>query len=105
MNLSNYFDHFFNFIAPALWLALWLPLLARLLMKSGSGRLSLPMQMLSQLVLATTALAVGLWFFGHDGKMATYLGMTLLCASGQWLMQRGWRAPVSGRVKTNRFGR
>lgn len=91
MNLSNYFDHFFNFIAPALWLALWLPLLARLLLKSGSALLSLHMQMLVQLIVATAALAAGLWFFGHDGKMASYLAMLLVCASLQWLMRRGWR--------------
>jgi hypothetical protein len=35
---------------------------------------------------------LGLWYFGHDGKMATYIGMVLLCASSQWLMQRDWRA-------------
>jgi hypothetical protein len=38
-----------------------------------------------------TALGLGLWFFGHDGKMASYTGMALLCASSQWLMLRGWK--------------
>jgi hypothetical protein len=37
-------------------------------------------------------LGCGLWFFGHDGKMVTYTGMALVCASTQWLMLRSWRS-------------
>jgi hypothetical protein len=33
----------------------------------------------------------GLWFFGHDGKMATYAALVLACASSQWWMLRAAR--------------
>ncbi len=36
-------------------------------------------------------LGIGLWVFGHDGKMLTYTGMALLSATSQWVMLRGWR--------------
>ena len=36
-------------------------------------------------------LALGLWFFGRDGKIATYSAMVLMCATSQWVMLRGWR--------------
>jgi hypothetical protein len=38
------------------------------------------------------ALAAGLWFFGRDGKMATYAAMVLVVATSQWLSGRAWRA-------------
>jgi hypothetical protein len=38
------------------------------------------------------ALVLGLWWFGNDGKMATFSAMVLVCATSQWLMLRGWRA-------------
>jgi hypothetical protein len=36
-------------------------------------------------------LFAGLWFFGHDGKMASYGAMVLACATSQWVLLRGWR--------------
>jgi hypothetical protein len=30
-------------------------------------------------------LALGLWYYGRDGKMATYSAMVLAAASSQWL--------------------
>jgi len=37
------------------------------------------------------ALACGLWFFGNDGKMATYAAMVMLVASCQWVGVKAWR--------------
>jgi hypothetical protein len=34
-------------------------------------------------------LALGLVYFGRDGKMATYLAMVLVGASAQWFLRRG----------------
>lgn len=84
-------NHLLNFLAPALWLALLLPLLGRLLLKKKSTRISLLAQAAIVFSVGALALSLGLWYFGNDGKMATYIGMVLLCASSQWLMQRGWR--------------
>jgi hypothetical protein len=30
----------------------------------------------------------GLWFFGRDGKMATYVVLVLASGSSQWLLSR-----------------
>jgi hypothetical protein len=36
-------------------------------------------------------LAAGLWWFGHDGKMATYAALAVAVATSQWLAGRAWR--------------
>ena len=38
------------------------------------------------------ALAAGLWYFGVDGKMATYAALVVAIASCQWLSGRAWKA-------------
>jgi len=92
MSAFDLLNHLLNFFAPAFWMALLLPLLARLLMKKRSASFSLLVQSAVHFLVAAAALGLGLWYFGHDGKMTTYIGMVLLCATSQWLMQRGWRA-------------
>ena len=92
MDLFDLLNHSLNFLAPALWLALLLPLTARLVLKKRPATLSLLAQAAIQFSVGALALGLGLWYFGHDGQMATYIGMVLLCASSQWLMLRGWRA-------------
>lgn len=84
-------NHVLNFLAPALWMAVGVALAARLFMKKRPAALSLYAQAAINFVVNVTALGLGLWFFGHDGKMASYTGMALLCASSQWLMLRGWK--------------
>lgn len=90
MDPLAFLNHLFNFIAPALWLALLLPLLARIFMKKRPLALSLSAQAAINFVVAAAVLVVGLWVFGDDGKMLTYLGMALVGASSQWLMRRAW---------------
>ncbi len=85
-------NHVLNFLAPALWLALLLPLLSRwIFRKKGKGP-GLGLQVTVNFALCLLVLGFGLWFFGRDGKMATYLTMTVVGATSQWLMLRGWRA-------------
>jgi hypothetical protein len=84
-------NHLLNFVAPALWMAVAVTLVARFFMKKKPVAPSLWAQSAINFVVSVAVLALGLWFFGHDGKMATYTGMALLCATSQWLMLRGWR--------------
>lgn len=84
--------HLLNFLAPAFWVAIPLQLMARLFVRK---RPEVPVwyaQAAINFAVSCAALGFGLWYFGHDGKLGTYLGMTLLCATSQWLMLRGWRA-------------
>ncbi len=87
--------HLLNFTAPALALALSLPLLARILDRltdrKRAASLNLPAQAAINFAAGVTVLAAGLWFFGRDGKMATYAALVLVLASTQWGMGRGWR--------------
>jgi hypothetical protein len=85
-------NHVLNFLAPALWLALLLPLVSRWIFRKRVKRPGLGVQVLVNFVFCLLALGLGLWFFGRDGKMATYLAMTVTGATSQWLMLRGWRA-------------
>jgi hypothetical protein len=84
-------NHVLNFVAPALWMAVGVTLVARLFMKKRPVAPVLWTQIAINFAVNVTALGLGLWFFGHDGKMASYTGMALLCASSQWLMLRGWK--------------
>lgn len=85
-------NHLLNFVAPALWMAVLMALAARIFMKKRPVAPVLHKQIAVNLVTGVIVLVLGLWFFGHDGKMATYTGMALVCATSQWFMVRGWRA-------------
>lgn len=84
-------NHLLNFMAPALWLAVLIPLLAHFFMKKRPLALSLYGQVAINFVVSAGVLVLGLWAFGEEGKMLTYTAMVLLCASSQWLMRRAWR--------------
>ena len=92
MDFPEFFNHLLNFFEPALWLAVLMPLSARVFFKKRSAALSLRRQAGVNFSVALLVLVLGLWFFGRDGKMATYAAMALLCATSQWVMLRGWRA-------------
>lgn len=85
-------NHLLNFVAPALWMAVLMALAARIFMKKRPVAPVLYKQVAVNLVAGVIVLVLGLWFFGHDGKMATYTGMALVCSTSQWFMVRGWRA-------------
>lgn len=85
-------NHVLNFVAPALFVALGVTLAARSFIRKKSAAPALSRQLAVNFAAAVLLLALGLWWFGHDGKIATYAGMTLLCASSQWFMLRGWKA-------------
>lgn len=83
--------HLLNFLALAAALALALPLLARLLLRGTAGRVGWALQAGVLFVLGAAVLAGGLWWFGRDGKMATYGALVAVVATGQWALLRAWR--------------
>jgi hypothetical protein len=82
--------HLFNFLLPALAMALFMPFAGRWVM--GPGRSSLRRRMGVQALCGLAVLVGGLWLHGQDGKMSTYIALVLVAASVEWLMQRGWTA-------------
>jgi hypothetical protein len=81
LDLAN---HLLNFSMPAVIVGLLAALTAPLVMKSGVRR-SLWVHAGVNVLAGLAALAGGLWYFGNDGKMATYAAMVLLIATTQWL--------------------
>ena len=85
-------NHAINFAAPAVWLALLMPLLARLFMKKRPVACTFVMQAAIHFVVGVMVLLIGLALFGRDGKMLTYLALVLVSATSQWVLLKGWRA-------------
>ena len=90
MNLIGQLDHLLNFIAPAIAVGLLVAALAPMLMKKARPNHSWLTQSAINTVACALVLLGGLVVFGHDGKMATYAAMVLVCASSQWLAAKAW---------------
>ena len=83
--------HLMSFAAPAVFMALLLPLLARFLVPKQAAARSYRVQAAINCIAGLAVLAAGLWWFGRDGKMATYAALVVTMASAQWLSLRAWR--------------
>jgi len=83
--------HLLNFVAPALFTGVVLALAARFVLRGKSAKLPLYAQAAINSIAGVAVLAGGLWYFGRDGKMATYAVLVLVCALSQWLSGRHWR--------------
>ena len=83
--------HLINFCAPALAVGFVLAVVSPWIMGKSSSALGFIARVAINCVAGVLALALGLWFFGNDGKMASYAAMVLAGASGAWLGARGWR--------------
>ena len=92
MGLPDLLNHLLNFIAPAFWVALVVTLAALFFMTKQAVGVVFIWSLAINFVVSCLVLVTGLWLFGRDGKMSTYAAMTLLCATSQWVLQRGWRA-------------
>lgn len=83
--------HLVNFLAPALVLGAILALVGPVLNgKSPLARVFI-VQFAINSVAGFIALGVGLWFFGRDGKMASYAALVVVAATSQWVGGRSWR--------------
>lgn len=83
--------HLSGFAAPALVLGLLMPLAGRWLLPAHRAALAYWQQAAIGAGCGLLAQLAGLWWFGRDGKMATYAVLVLVLATVQWLMARGWR--------------
>ena len=83
--------HLLNFFAPAVGVGLLVPAFAKLLWRRELKGVS--WKRLSAWAIAGCAavLIAGLIVFGHDGKMATYAAMVVVCALTLWWVGFGPR--------------
>ena len=88
MGPINLLNHLFNFLAPALAVAVVLALVGPWFMKKSPSAPGLLAQAAINFVVGALALGAGLWFFGNDGKMASYAAMVVVCATSQALVLR-----------------
>ena len=86
------FIHLLSFMAPAFAVALLVALVGGLLIPRQPQTRSWWLQAAINFVVGLLALGAGLWYFGVDGKMASYAALVLVVASCQWFCARAWRA-------------
>ncbi len=91
MNILALFIHLLNFAAPAVFVGTFLALTAPWVLRKPAGRGTWKLRALSNSLCGLLALAVGLWLFDHDGKMASYGGLLVASAASQFVWMRGGR--------------
>jgi hypothetical protein len=91
MGFFDLLNHLLNFLAPAAFVALTVPLGTRFFKKNKPLAFTYIAQAAINFVACAIVLAAGLWWFGNDGKMATYAAMVLASATVQWVLMKGWR--------------
>ena len=91
MGILDQFIHLANFLAPALAVGFLLALIGPFLIKKSAANNGFIVQAAINCIAGSLALIVGLWFFGRDGKMATYAALLVVSATSQWMGARAWR--------------
>ena len=96
MGFTDLLWHLLNFFAPAAGMGLIAPLLAKLLWRRALAGASWTRLIGGVTVACAVVLVAGLVVFGHDGKMATYGAMVLVCALTLWALGFGMGQSRSG---------
>lgn len=91
MGVIALLNHLINFALPALVVGLALPVLTRFMRMGRQAGASWWRQAGVNALAGLLVLVAGLWFWGQDGKLLTYLAMVVVCATSQWLMVGAWR--------------
>ena len=88
MGLVDLFLHLAGFVAPALALGLLLAFSGRWLAVVGRPGYTFWVHWGLLALVGTLALLLGLWWFGRDGKMASYALLLVAVATAQWTITR-----------------
>ena len=91
MGFLDLFFHLLGFCAPAIAVAILVALAARVLLPQRAATGRWWVQAAINTIAGVVVLGAGLWYFGVDGKMATYAILVAVVASCQWVASRGWR--------------
>ncbi|MEJ8837110.1 hypothetical protein [Ramlibacter sp. AN1133] len=92
MGFFDILDHLLSFAAPALAVALLVTLAAPLVLPRTAQGPGWWARLAINCAAGLVTLAAGVWYFGRDGKMATYVVLVLAVATAQWLSARAWRS-------------
>jgi hypothetical protein len=89
MDFDDLLTHTANFVAPCIFVGFFIAMTSPWLFKTSPQRYTLLTRSLLNSLAALLATTAGLWFFGNDGKMVSYLGMALASTLSQlWLGRR-----------------
>jgi len=88
MDFVDLLNHTANFFAPCIFVGFFMAVTAPWLFKKLPQRYTLFVRGLLNTLAAALAMAAGLWFFGNDGKMMSYLGLALASALSQFGLGR-----------------
>jgi hypothetical protein len=91
MGPLDLFFHFASFVAPAVAVAALVAGAARILLPRQADGRSWWSDVAINLVVGVGVSTAGLWYFGVDGKMATYAALVVAVATAQWASSRAWR--------------
>ena len=83
MGFFDFINHLLNFLVPAAVVGLLLSLAGPKFGLKYSTSWPLGRQMVLNTLVGVAVLFCGLFFFGRDGKMASYAAMVLACAACQ----------------------
>ncbi len=81
-------NHVLNFLAPALAVGVVLALCGPYVMGKKQSGAGIVLHSILNFFVGALMLLVGLWFFGRDGKMASYAAMLLGCVLSQGLLRQ-----------------
>jgi len=88
MGLFDLMNHLLSFAAPAVFVGVFTAVVAHWVMPKASRRSALLLPALVNSAVGLCVLAAGLWFFGNDGKMASYLALVLAAAASQLVLMQ-----------------
>jgi len=83
--------HLMGFTAPAFFVALAVVFGSRIA-GGGALRLSWWTHFAINFTVGVAVLALGLWHFGVDAKMATYAALVGAVATAQWMGSQAWKS-------------
>jgi hypothetical protein len=92
MSFLDFARHLLSFTAPALVVAVLVASGARFVLRRAPQRPRWRTSVALDLVAGLAVLVLGLWLFGHDGKMATYGLLVVAVATCEWVGARAWRS-------------
>ncbi len=84
-------NHLLNYAAPAVFVGVFVALLAPWVLGRDRGNTSTVVRAAVNSGVGVVVLAAGLWFFGNDGKMASYLALVVASAVSQFWLMQGYR--------------
>jgi amino acid transporter len=91
MGFLDVVNHLLNFTAPAAFMAVFTAFFARAVLFRKRKLPGLPRLAGVCFLAGLLVLVAGLAIFGRDGRMMTYAGMAMACATVPWLAARAWR--------------